>query len=280
MIILCLALLLAPAVRAEESFEESVEAAVSARRKEDVIERLAREYAYDPALRPETSTTTSAAMDRIVLRYSLEVEKDQWKDLATMTMTRRTFERYEERRRRWEMSSTLRRFGDEDPNDILGGFGGRDAAAAVDIIFTSLANDPRIQGHPWLEGTANFFIGTMELIDQIDNATFLDVFGFEVDDFMSDRFGIGRDRAAGPAIGPGGGSSDGQFHGRLRVGVSGIERVAAQFDGDALKLRAKYEISCPSDFILDKVEVGVESRPFCRKNDDSLRFYIGGRKSF
>lgn len=266
MIILCLALLLAPAVHAEESFERS---------SEDVIERLARQYAY----RPEISSSTSAALDRVVLRYSLEVEKDQWKDLATMSMTRRTFERYQERSRRWELESTLHRRDDRDPKDLLGSFGGRDAAAVLDVTFTSLAEDPRIQGHPWLEGTATFFLETMRLIDRIDNATFLDVFGFEVNDFMSDRFGTGRDRG-GPAFGPGGGSPDGDFHGRLRVGVSGIERVATRFDGDPLKLRAKYEISCPRDFILDRVEVGVESRPFCRDEKDSLRFYIGGKKSF
>lgn len=265
-----MALLFAPAVHAEESFE---------RASEDVIERLARQHAYQPSLRPETSTAASAGLDRIVLRYSLEVEKNQWKDLATMSMTRRTFERYQERNRRWELDATLHRRDDRDPNDILGGFGGRDAAATIDVVFTSLANDPRIQGHPWLEGTANFFIGTMELIDKIDNATFLDVFGFEVDDFMSDRFGTARSRPT-PGILPGGGSTDGDFHGRLRVGISGIERVATSLDGDALKLRAKYEISCPRDFILDKVEVGVEARPFCRDNDDSLRFYIGGKKAF
>lgn len=264
-----MALLFAPAVHAEESFERS---------SEDVIERLAREHARLPSLAPAVSTGTSADEDRIVLRYSLEMEKDRWEDLATMTMTRRTFERYDERRRRWELDATLRPREDLDPKEYFGSFGGRDAAAVIDVVFTNLANDPRIQGHPWLEGTANFFVGTLELLDMIDNATFLDIFGFEVDDFMSDRFGLGR--AQGGPMGPGGGSPDGGFHGRLRVGISGIERVATQFDGDPLKLRAKYEISCPADFIFDKVELGVESRPFCRNNDDSLRFYIGGKKSF
>lgn len=280
MIILCLALLLAPAVRAEESFEDSVEAAVSARRKEDVIERLAREYAYDPALRPAVSSGTDAGLDRVVLSYSLEVEKDRWRDLATMTMTRRTFERYQDRQRRWEADAPLRRRGDEDPERWLGSFGGRDAAAAADVVFTSLANDPRIQAHPWLETPVTFLVESMRLFDKLDNATFLDIFGFEVNDFMSDRFGMGRNRVAGLAPGMAEGSSDGEFHGRLRIGVSGVERVATSLDGDPLKVKAKYEITCPRSFVLDRIEVGAEVRPFCRDDRDQLRLYIGGRKSF
>ncbi len=266
MIFLCLTLLFSPALRAEESFEQAAES---------VIERLAREYAYEPALAPPAVST--APLDRVVLSYSLEIEKDRWKDLATMTMTRRTFERYEERRRRWEADAPLRRFNEEDPERWLGSFGGRDAAAVADIVFTSLASDPRVAAHPWLETPALFLVETMRLFDRLDNATFMDVFGFEVNDFMSDRFGLGG-RAPAPAAG--GGSSDGDFHGRLRIGVSGVERVATRFDGDPLKVKAKYEITCPRDFILDRVELGAEVRPFCRDDRDALRVYIGGRKSF
>lgn len=276
MIILSLLLLLSPALRAEESFEQAAEAAI----RSDWRKELARGYSYDPAPAPAVSSGTDSGLERIVLSYTLEIEKDRWRDLATMTMTRRTFERYQERMRRWEMDAPLRRRNDEDPSRYLGSFGGRDAAAAVDIVFTSLADDPRIADHPWLDGPVSFLVETMRIFDRLDNATFLDVFGFEVNDFISDRFGLGRGPAVGPTIGPGGGSSDGGFHGRLRIGVSGVERVATKFDGDPLKVKAKYEISCPRSFVLDRIEVGAEVRPFCRDDRDSLRVYIGGRKSF
>lgn len=275
MIILSLLLLLpSSAVRAEESFEQAAETAI----RSDWRKELARSYAYSPAAAPAVSTGT--AEERLVLRYSLEVEKDRWKDLATMTMTRRTFERYRERQARWEADAPFRRRNDEDSSRYLGSFDGRDAAAAADVVFTSLANDPRLQNHPWLAGPASLLVETMRLFDRLDNATFLDVFGFEVNDFISDRFGLGRGGPSG--IGPGAGepSTDGGFHGRLRIGVSGVERVATRFDGDPLKVKAKYEISCPRSFVLDKVEVGAEVRPFCRDDRDSVRVFIGGRKSF
>lgn len=276
MIILSLLLLLSPALRAEESFERSAETAI----RSDWRKELARSYAYDPAAPPSVSSGPDAGLERIVLSYTLEIEKDRWRDLATMTMTRRTFDRYQERLRRWELDAPLRRRNDEDPSRYLGSFGGRDAAAVLDVVFTSLADDPRVAGHPWLETPATFLVETMRLFDRLDNATFLDVFGFEVNDFISDRFGLGRGPAVGPALGSSGGSSDGGFHGRLRIGVSGVERVATKFDGDPLKVKAKYEISCPRGFALDRIEVGAEVRPFCRDDRDSLRVYIGGRKSF
>lgn len=274
-----LLLLLCPAVRAEESrtavpFEQAAETII----RSDWRGALARSYAYSPAETPAASTGTS--LDRITLRYSLEVEKDRWKDLATMTMTRRTFERYRERRDRWEADAPLRRRGDEDPSLYLGSFGGRDAAAAADVVFTSLANDPRLAGHPWLEAPVSLLVETMRLFDRLDNATFLDIFGFEVNDFLSDRFGLGRGGPSGISSGAGSPSTDGGFHGRLRIGVSGVERVATKFDGDPLKVKAKYEITCPKSFVLDRVEVGAEVRPFCRDDRDALRLYIGGRKSF
>lgn len=274
MIILSLLLLLSPAVRAEESFEQAAETAI----RSDWRKELARSLASAPSGLPAPSTGTDAG--RIVLRYSLEVEKDRWRDLATMTMTRRTFERYRERQARWEADAPLRRRGDEDPSRYLGSFGGRDAAAAADVVFTALANDPRLQGHPWLEGPVSLLVETMRLFDALDNATFLDVFGFEVNDFISDRFGLGRGGVSGMGPGPGLPSADGGFHGRLRIGVSGVERVATRFDGDPLKVKAKYEISCPRSFVLDKVEVGAEVRPFCRDGRDTVRVFVGGRKSF
>lgn len=274
MIILSLLLLLSPALRAEESFEQAAETAI----RSDWRKEFARSYAYSPAEAPVVSTGT--VEERLVLRYSLEVEKDRWKDLATMTMTRRTFERYRERQARWEADAPFRRRNDEDPSRYLGSFGGRDAAAAADVVFTSLANDPRLQNHPWLAGPVSLLVETMKLFDALDNATFLDVFGVEVNDFISDRFGLGRRGVSGIGPGPGQPSTDGGFHGRLRIGVSGVERVAASFDGEPLKVKAKYEIVCPKSFALDKVEVGAEVRPFCRDGRDSVRLYIGGRKSF
>ena len=274
MIILFLALLLTPAVRAEESFEHAAETAIHSDWRKELRESLTREPASVPAL------STGTGLDRIVLRYSLEDRDGRWKDLATMTMTRRTFDRYREIQRRWEDDSPLRRRNDEDPRRYYGSFGGRDAAAAADVLFTSLSNDPYVQSHPWLDAPVSFLVGTMELFERFDRGAVWDIFGFEVNDFMSDRFGLGRDRARSLAPGEIEGSKDGEFHGRLRIGVSGLERAATSFEGDPLKFKVKYEIKCPRSFILDRVEVGGEARPFCRDDRDMFRVYIGGGKSF
>lgn len=275
MIILFLALLLSPGVRAEESFEKAAESAIGARWRKELLEQLAREPQIPALVPPALSTQT-----RVTLRFSLEDRDGRWKDVATMSMTRKTFERYREIERRWEDDAPLRRGFDEDPRRYFGSFGGRDALASADVLFTGLSRDPFVQAHPWLDEPVSFLVETMRLFERFDRGSVLDVLGFEVNDFVSDRFGLGSGRERALGIGGVEGSKDGDFHGRLRVGVSGIERVATKFDGDPLKLKAKYEIRCPRSFLLDRVEVGGEFRPFCRDSKDSLRVFVGGAKSF
>jgi len=274
MIILCLALLFAPAARAEESFERNVETIVNSDWKKELLKQLAHERP------PLISSAAAPDFDRVSLRFSLEERDGRWKDVASMTMTRRTFDRYRERQRRWEDDASLRRGFDEDPRRYFGSFGGRDAAAVADVLFTGLSQDPFVRSHPWLDGPVGFLVETMRAFDRIDNSSFVDIFGFEVNDFLSDRFGIGNDRAHYTGSSPGAGSDDVGFHGRLRVGVSGLERAAMRFDADPLKFKVKYEIKCPRSFILDRVEIGGEVRPFCRDDRDAFRVFIGGGKSF
>lgn len=274
MIILCLTLMFAPAVRAEESFEQNAETIIRSDWRKELLQRLSRE---NP---PLISTGTGLDLDRVSLRFSLEDRDGRWKDLATMTMTRRTFDRYRDIQRRWEDDAVLRRRNDEDPRRYFGSLGQRGAAAAADVLFTSLARDPYVQAHPWLDEPVSFLVETMRLLERFDRGSVWDVFGFELNDFVSDRFGLGRDRARSLAPGTIAGSPDGEFHGRLRIGVSGVERAATRIDGDPLKFKAKYEIECPRSFVLDSVEIGGEARPFCRDDRDMFRVYIGGGKSF
>ncbi len=275
MIILFLALLLNPSVRAEESFQNSAESTIRSQWRKEILQELADRPQIPASLRPEISTQT-----RVTLRYSFEDRDGGWKDVATLSMTRRTFERYRDLERRWEEDAPLRRGFDEDPRRYFGSFGGRDALASADVIFTSLSNDPFVQAHPWLDEPISLLVGGLQLFERFDHGSILDVLGFEVNDSLNDHFGIGADRGRAPGLGGITGSSDGDFHGRLRIGVSGVERVATKFDGDPLKLKAKYEIRCPRNFILDRVEVGGEFRPFCHDSRDSLRVFIGGAKSF
>lgn len=275
-----LLLALAPATRAEESFENQVESVMTTDWKKELLKRLERERTLAPLAAPIPSTQTAAGLDRILLRFSLEEKDGEWKDLATMSMTRKTFERYRRLQRRWE-DDTVTRPMDKDPERYFGSFGGRDAAAVADVLFTGLADESFVRKHPWLSEPIDFLVEGMKLFNRFDDGSVLDVLGFEVNDFVSDRFGLSR-RGEPIDLGPESirGSEDGRFHGRLRVGVSGLEKAAMKFEADPLRFKVKYEIRCPRSFILDRVEIGGESRPFCREEDGRFRVYIGGGKAF
>jgi hypothetical protein len=294
------ALLLAPAARAEESFPSQVEDVMKTDWRKELLERLERERAANPELAPPVLSTAPLADEGWVkLRFSREDEDRRWREMATMTMTLKTFDRYRRVEQRFREDERL--FNRElDPSRYYK-FGGRDAAAIADVLFTSLAEDPFVRAHPWLEEPVSWVVEGMRLFDRIDRGSPWDIFGFEVDDWLGDRFGLGRSRSeraaergydrgfdgyrgeAGLALGMNGpirGSPDGDFHGRLRFGVSGLERAATKFDADPIRVKVKYEIKCPRSFVLDKVEVGGEVRPFCRDENSDFRLYIGGGKNF
>lgn len=275
--------------RAEESFEKGVEDVMRTDWRKELLERLERERAANPE--PPPVKSSAAPEGRMTMRFQFEDPDKGWRDGITMTMTLKTFERYHRLEQRYE--DDVRVFGRDnvDPSRYFN-FGGRDAAAIGDVLFTGLSEAPFIQDRPWLDVPVNWLVEGMRLFERFDSRSVWDVFGFEVDDWIGDRFGAvrgerniplaGRDRVeAGPGMsGPVRGSPDGDFHGRLRVGVSGLERAATKFDADPIRFKVKYEIRCPSSFVLDRVEVGGEFRPFCRDERSNTRVYIGGAKSF
>ena len=288
LIALAALLVLAPASRAEEKFQEQVEDVMKTDWRKELLEGLARERAEHPELAPPALSSAPAADEGSVrLRFQFEDKDKGWRDQVSMTMTLKTFERYRRIDQSYEDAVAV--FGRDkvDPARYFN-FSGRDAAAVADVLFTGLADAPFIQSHSWLSGPVDWLVEGMRQFDRFDRGSPWDVFGFEVNDWLSDRFGvgaardrIGRSEAIGLGMtGPIDGSPDGAFHGRLRFGINGLERAAARFDADPIRFKVKYEISCPRNFILDRVEVGGEARPFCRDERSNMRVYIGGAKSF
>lgn len=277
---------LSPAARAEEKFQEQVEDVLKTDWRKELLERLARERAERPDLAPPV-LSTAPDEGRVLLRFSFEDKDKSWRDSVSMSMTLKTFERYRRIDQNYEDAVAV--FGRDrvDPSRYFS-FGGRDAAAVADVLFTGLENDPFVQAHPWLDGPISWLAEGMRQFDRFDRGSAWDVFGFEVDDWVSDKFGVGaaRDRpgrseAIGLGMtGPVSGSPDGGFHGRLRFRINGLERAATRFDADPIRFKVKYEIRCPKSFVLDRVEVGGEARPFCRDERSNLRIYVGGAKSF
>ncbi len=283
------------AVRAEESFENAVEEAAKTDWRKELLERLERERAANPDVAPP-ARSTGASEGQMTMRFQFEDPDKGWREGITMTMTLKTFERYQRLEQRYEDDARI--FGRDRVNpENYFSFGGRDAAAIGDVLFTGLSESPFVQDRPWLDVPVNWLVEGMRLFERFDRGSVWDVFGFEVDDWIGDRFGVfrgdrgraapGYDRGAlgggAPALGMTGpvrGSPDGDFHGRLRVGVSGLERAATKFDADPIRFKVKYEIKCPRSFVLDRVEVGGEFRPFCRDERSNTRVYIGGAKSF
>lgn len=287
-VIVCAALLLAaPALRAEEKFQERVEDVMKTDWRKEVLESLARERAARPDLAPPVLSTAPADEGRILLRFSFEEKGKGWRDDVSMSMTLKTFERYRRIERDYEDAVAV--FGRDkvDPSRYFS-FSGRDAAAIGDVLFTSLEKSPFVQSHPWLDGPVSWIAEGMRQFDRFDRGSAWDVLGFEVDDWVTDRFGLGgpsrfgrREEVSLGLYGPVQGSPDGDFHGKLRFGIRGLERAATRFDADPIRFKVKYEIRCPSAFVLDKIEVGGEVRPFCRGEEGKdFRLYIGGGKSF
>lgn len=277
-LILSFAFFAAVPAGAEEKFQEQVEDVLKTDWRKAMLDELARERAARPDLAPPRLSSAPAADEgRVLLRFSLEDKDKAWRDVASMSMTLKTFERYRRIERDYEDAVSV--FGRDkvDPSRYFS-FSGRDAAAVGDVLFTSLEKDPFVQAHPWLEGPVSWIAEGMRQFDRFDRNSPWDVFGFEVNDWVADHLGVGGSSRG--LYGPAQGSPDGGFHGRLRFGVGGLERAATKFDADPVRFKVKYEIRCPRSFVLDRVEVGGETRPFCRDERANLRIYVGGAKSF
>ncbi|MBI4345508.1 MAG: hypothetical protein HY553_01545 [Elusimicrobia bacterium] len=98
----------------------------------------------------------------------------------TMRMTEKSFERYGRLYQRWQDDAALPRHGERNPERVLGKFGGRDALAAADVLFTAVYEKTGL-GHGMLE--------TLRAVDALQNGSALDVLGFETDQFFGDRLG-------------------------------------------------------------------------------------------
>ena len=163
-----------------------------------------------------------ARTEDLAAGLSLEPPKIQ----ATLRMTRKTGERYEQLWQRYQDDAALPHHGERSAQRYLGKFGGRDALAAGDVLFTAIHDDGTIaQRVPILGDLGDAFLELLQAVDAVQSGSALDMLGFETDQFFRDRMEsrqIIASKSAPPRHDPG-----------VRLRLRGVERVF----GDAEKVR-------------------------------------------
>ncbi|MBI4424783.1 MAG: hypothetical protein HY554_13710 [Elusimicrobia bacterium] len=207
-------------------------------------------------------------------RLELTFADDNARESVTMTMSRKTFERYAAYYGRWNDDEVLRRitYG-ENSALYLGKMNGRTAAAITDVVVTALDRDGRIYALPLTGGALLYLKAAMAAWERLDSSNF-DLGGSDVDDFFRDRFGRRRSASSGVALGSVHPYASKPSVRRVRIRIRASNPIERSKVGLVYSAQPRRELPLGGW----RFEAGAEGKP--AGNKDDIRVWTGITKTY